>query len=102
MTEIDLEAVPEGVLLPVQAQPKARRNGFNGIHDGRLKVQVTQAPEKGKANRSVIRLLADTFGVAPSRIALIAGAASSDKAGATINRARRVERIPRVYALHRV
>jgi uncharacterized protein YggU (UPF0235/DUF167 family) len=47
--------------------------------DGAFRVRVTAAPEGGEANRAVIALLADALGVAPSRIALVRGAASRDK-----------------------
>jgi len=40
---------------------------------------VTAAPEGGEANRAVVVLLAEAFGVAPSRIELVRGAASRDK-----------------------
>jgi uncharacterized protein YggU (UPF0235/DUF167 family) len=47
--------------------------------DGVFRVRVTAAPEGGEANRAVIALLAEALGVAPSRIALVRGAASRDK-----------------------
>ena len=46
---------------------------------GVLRVRVTAAPEGGEANRAVIGLLAEAFGVAPSRVELVRGAASRDK-----------------------
>jgi len=68
-----------GGLLEVRVQPRARRNEVVGQPDGVWRVRVTAAPEGGEANRAVIALLADTFGVAPSRIVLVRGAASRDK-----------------------
>ena len=55
---IDLAAHPEGVLLPVRAQPGARANAIRGTMSGMLKVAVTQVAEKGKANDAVIETLA--------------------------------------------
>ena len=46
---------------------------------GVLRVRVTAAPEGGEANRAVIALLAEVFGVAPSRVELVRGATSRDK-----------------------
>ena len=61
-------------------QPRARRNEVVEQQTGGvLRVRVTAAPEGGEANRAVIALLADALGVAPSRIALVRGAASRDK-----------------------
>lgn len=39
----------------------------------RLKVSVTAAPEKGKANKAVIRLIAKTLGVAPGTVEVVQG-----------------------------
>mgnify|MGYP000427444852 CR=1 FL=1 len=44
-----------------------------------LKVAVTAAPEGGKANAAVIKLLAKALGVPKSRLTLIQGATSRDK-----------------------
>jgi uncharacterized protein (TIGR00251 family) len=68
-----------GQLLDVRVQPRARRNEVVEQAGGVLRVRVTAAPEGGEANRAVIALLADALGVAPSRIALVRGAASRDK-----------------------
>ncbi len=76
---IDFEQAGDDVLLPVQAQPKARKNGVVGIHNGRLKVAVTQAPEKGKANVALVKVLAEALGVNRSQIELVAGATSGKK-----------------------
>ena len=70
---------PEAVLLHVRVQPKARANAVKGWHGAALRVSVTAAPEDGKANRAVIKLLAETFDVAPSSINLVRGATSRDK-----------------------
>ena len=76
---IELEPSATGVLLPVQAQPKARKNGPVGEHNSRLKVAVTQAPEKGKANNALVKLLASALGLRRSQIELVSGATSSKK-----------------------
>jgi uncharacterized protein len=60
-------------------QPRARRNEVVEQPGGVFRVRVTAAPEGGAANRAVIALLAEALGVAPSRIALVRGAASRDK-----------------------
>ena len=77
---IELTSIGDGVLLPVQAQPNARQDGVVGIQNGRLKVAVTQAPEKGKANNAIIQMLAKWLGVRKSQVKLHRGQASSQKA----------------------
>ncbi len=76
MVMIELAETDEGVILPVHSHPKARRTGVTGVHAGNLKIAVTEPPEKGKANEAVGRVLAEFLGVRPSRVQLIAGAAS--------------------------
>ena len=44
-----------------------------------LRVAVTAAPEKGKANRAIIELLSRSLGVAKSSIELVSGETSPEK-----------------------
>lgn len=76
---IALEETEQGVVIPVRAQPKARKNALLGEHDGRLKVAVTQAPEKGKANAAILKLLAGALGLRRSQMHLLSGETSSQK-----------------------
>ncbi len=59
---ISIEPHVDGALLPVRARAAARVAAIRGVQDGALKVFVTQAPEKGKANRELIRFLSKTIG----------------------------------------
>ena len=74
-----LEPHPEGTILPVRAQPGARRNEIRGVQDGMLKVCVTQSPEKGKANKAMVELLSKSLGLKKSQFELIAGETSHQK-----------------------
>jgi hypothetical protein len=76
---IALQPHPEGTILPVRAQPGAKRNEIRGEQDGMLKVCVTQSPEKGKANKAVIELMAKSLGLRKSQIELISGETSHQK-----------------------
>lgn len=69
---ITIDASPAGLLLLVQARPKASRNGLAGVHAGRLKIAVTAAPEKGKANAAVLDVLADALDLKRSQLSLAA------------------------------
>ena len=44
-----------------------------------LQIYVTEAPEDGKANRAMLKLLAKHYGVPASRLELVAGGKSRDK-----------------------
>ena len=63
----------------MRVQARARRNEVVAQEGGVFRVRVIAAPSDGEANRAVIALLAEAFGVAPSRIALVRGATSRDK-----------------------
>jgi len=76
---IRLETHDDGVVLPVRAKPGAGRNGIAGEHNGALKVSVTQAAEKGKANKALVAVLAKELRLRKSQIELIAGRTSSQK-----------------------
>jgi uncharacterized protein (TIGR00251 family) len=76
---IELRAVEGGVLLPVKARPAGKRNAIEGEHGGALRVTVTAAPEKGKANEAIAELLSTALGVRSSSITLVRGATTSTK-----------------------
>ena len=69
----------DGVLLPVRAQPGARRNGVIGVRNGRLKVAVTQVAERGKANDAVLLVLAESLALRLAQLELVAGTTNRDK-----------------------
>lgn len=76
---ITLSEHAEGVLLPVRAQPGARADAVRGLHQGALKVSVTQAAEKGKANKALIKLLTKKLRLRRSQLTLVSGETSADK-----------------------
>jgi uncharacterized protein (TIGR00251 family) len=76
---IELAAHPCGVVLGVKAQAGARRNAIMGEHAGLLRVAVTAVPEKGKANKAIINVLADALHFPKSSIEIVAGETSPQK-----------------------
>lgn len=71
-------AVADGIELFLRATPNAGVNRIDGIEtrdDGScvLRVRVTAAPDKGKANKAVIALIADKFAIAKSLVTLKSG-----------------------------
>jgi uncharacterized protein len=69
----------EGAILPVVAQPGARRNAVLGERAEALRVAVTAPPDKGKANEAIQSVLAEFLGCKAAQIAMISGAASRQK-----------------------
>lgn len=78
-------AHPDGVRLQVHLTPGAARDGLDRVDQdvnalARLRVTVTDVPEKGKANKALIKLLAKKLRLPKSTIRIIAGHQSRDKA----------------------
>jgi hypothetical protein len=65
--------------ISVHATAGSRRNHVGGQHDGALRVAVTAPADKGRANKAILKLLADALGIAPGRIELASGATSRRK-----------------------
>lgn len=76
---IELSDHPDGVILPVRAQPGAKANALRGEQRGALKVAVTQIAEKGKANQALVEVLAEELGLKRSQIELVAGETQREK-----------------------
>jgi uncharacterized protein (TIGR00251 family) len=76
---IPLTDHPDGLVLPVRAQPGARKAGVQGEQNGALKVAVTAPPEDGRANKALVEALAEALGVRRSQVELLAGATGRDK-----------------------
>lgn len=65
--------------LSLKVAPKAARNAISGWMGETLKLSVTAAPERGKANDAVIELLARTLKLPKSAISVIRGQTSTQK-----------------------
>ncbi|MGL6195101.1 MAG: DUF167 domain-containing protein [Thermoguttaceae bacterium] len=68
-----------GSVLSVHAQPAAKKNEIRGLQADALKICVTAAPEKGKANKALIELLAKSLKIKKSQIELLTGDTSHQK-----------------------
>lgn len=67
-----------GTDIALRVTPRAARN-YIKEENGQLRVYVTTAPEGGKANAMVQKLLAKEMGIAKSRLDLVRGATARDK-----------------------
>ena len=71
------------MVLAVKTSPKSSRDAIGGILETpqgpALKVFVTAAPDRGKANAAVIELIAEAFHVPKSAVTVIAGATDRSK-----------------------
>ena len=62
-----------GIDFWVHVRPGGRRDAVEGIHDGVLAIRVVAPPTEGRANRSVCRVIADSFGVARIDVKVVGG-----------------------------
>jgi uncharacterized protein len=79
--------IPEGLIeqlrrdgsltIDIKVIPKSSKNEIVGLLDnGALKVKITAAPEKGKANAAICALLANQFGVPKKNVRILRGETS--------------------------
>jgi uncharacterized protein len=71
-------ATRDVLLLAIRVTPKSSRNEVTGLHtaaDGAvsLAVKVSAPPDKGKANKAVIAVLAKAFDMPKSAFAIVSG-----------------------------
>ena len=69
----------EDCILPVRAQPGARKAGILGEYAGSLKVAVTAPAEDGRANKALVELLARALNLKRSHVKLLSGETSREK-----------------------
>ncbi|PAU99010.1 DUF167 domain-containing protein [Paracoccus salipaludis] len=73
------DRVQPGARIAVRVTPRGGRDALTLDEAGGIHVRVTAAPEDGRANAAVRKLLARALGIAPSRLTLAGGATSRDK-----------------------
>ena len=83
MNGIGLDVIAQetdgGVRIAVRARPGASKDAVVGLYGDALKIAVRAAPENGKANDALIKVIASFFGVKPGQVALSRGGSSATK-----------------------
>ncbi|HNX93431.1 MAG TPA: DUF167 domain-containing protein [Syntrophomonas sp.] len=79
MSQLSIEKTATGVAFKAKIVPGSSKTAFAGILDGMLKVKVSAAPEKGKANKCLIDFLAKKLGLKKKDISIISGATNPVK-----------------------
>lgn len=67
------------IRLKLKVVPGASRTEIAGWLGHKLKVRVSAAPEKGKANSAVIAIIAQTLGISLGSVRIVAGQTSAQK-----------------------
>jgi uncharacterized protein (TIGR00251 family) len=68
-----------GARIALKVVPGARKDDIAGMLGERLKVRVSAAPEDGKANRAVCRVLAEALGVDERAVSIVVGLTNPEK-----------------------
>lgn len=84
---VGVDNAPMPILMPgngfidisVKAVPGASRDEVSGTVGERLKVRVSAAPEGGKANRAIERVLSEALGVRAKDVEVVRGHTSAEK-----------------------
>ena len=79
MEQLKIQQAGNSVTFSVKVVPRSSKTAVVGVLGGMLKVKLTAAPEKGKANESLVEFLADTLGVKRNMVTINAGHTSSVK-----------------------
>jgi uncharacterized protein (TIGR00251 family) len=74
-----IQETPEGVVISVRAAPRSSRAGIDGVVGDAVKVRVRSAPVDGKANKELIEVLSDAFGLPKSAVSFRSGETSKTK-----------------------
>jgi len=54
-------------------KPNSSVTGIYGIYRNRIKIKLAAAPEKGKANKELIKFISSKIGISKKNIKIIAG-----------------------------
>lgn len=69
----------EDLVVNVRVSPRASRNVVLGVENHQLRIRTTAVPADGRANKALLRLLADYLQVPQSHITLLSGATNRNK-----------------------
>ena len=74
MAELNIRETKNGIVFTAKVIPGSSSPAkISGMLDGMLKIKITAAPEKGKANQSLIKFLADLLDIKKNSIQIISG-----------------------------
>ena len=79
MEQLKIQQSANSVIFSVKVVPRSSKTAVAGLLGGMLKIKLAAAPEKGKANESLVEFLADTLGVKKNSITITSGLTSPVK-----------------------
>ena len=79
MAELAVREVDGSVVFVVKVVPGSSKTCVCGLLDGIVKIKISAAPEKGKANRRLLEFLAKQLRVRKNAVSIISGQSSPVK-----------------------
>jgi uncharacterized protein len=79
MGELKIQQKDGTVIFSVKVVPRSSRTAIAGVLGGMLKIKLAAAPEKDKANQSLVEFLADTLGIKKNTVKITSGQTSPVK-----------------------
>jgi uncharacterized protein (TIGR00251 family) len=79
MNSLAVVEIDNSVVFKVKVVPGSRQTCVCGLLDEMVKIKVSAAPEKGKANKFLLDFLAKQLGVKKNAVSIISGRTSAVK-----------------------
>jgi uncharacterized protein (TIGR00251 family) len=73
MSELAIQQLGKTVVFTVKVVPGSSRMEIAGLLNGMIKIKLSAAPEKGKANKQLVDFLAKQLGVRSKGVSIISG-----------------------------
>ena len=71
--DLQITDTPDGCTFPVKVVPGSSRDRIVGTLGQALKVAVSSPPEKGAANKALLKLLAQHFNLRANQLRIVSG-----------------------------
>lgn len=76
---LKISQTPNGIIFQVKVVPAGSKTSIEGVYGDMLKVKLSAAPEKGKANEALIEFLAEKLDVKRKFVKILSGQTSKVK-----------------------
>jgi hypothetical protein len=73
MAELEVKNTDTGIIFFVKVVPGSSRTALAGLLNGKLKVKVAAAPERGKANECLLNFLCKKLGLKKANLKILTG-----------------------------
>jgi len=73
MNNLVVKEIDNSVVFKVKVVPGSSRTAVCGLLDDMVKIKISAAPEKGKANKCLLDFLAKQLGVKKNAVSIISG-----------------------------